>query len=66
MRDRTHDIKGATDWNRPTLQPQTVEVLGSTEHNRRTAVYGTSTPPKGLSGAIRRQAFKKSEGKWSH
>ncbi len=66
MRDRSQDSKGGMDWNRPTLQSQTVEVLRSTEHNRRTAVYGTSTPPKGISGAIRRQAFKKSEGKWSH
>jgi hypothetical protein len=54
------------DWTRPTLQPETVEVLRSTEHNRRTAVYGTSTPPSGLSGSIRRRAFKSSEGKWSH
>jgi hypothetical protein len=54
------------DWVRPTLQPSSVEVLRSTEHNRRTAVFGTSTPPSGLSGAIRRQAFKSSEGKWSH
>lgn len=66
MRDMSHDSKGGLDWRRPTLQPQDVEVLRSTEHNRRTAVFGTSTPPSGLSGAIRRQAFKRSEGKWSH
>ena len=66
MRDISRDSKGGLDWERPSLQPQTVEVLRSTEHNRRTAVFGTSTPPTGLSGAIRRQAFKSSEGKWSH
>ncbi|MDB5623637.1 MAG: hypothetical protein JWR39_2200 [Devosia sp.] len=66
MRDISQDSKGGLNWPRPALQPETVEVLRSTEHNRRTAVFGTSTPPSGLSGAIRRQAFKSSEGKWSH
>jgi hypothetical protein len=66
MRDRSQESKGGLDWERPTLQGRDIELLRSTEHNRRTAVFGTSTPPSGLSGAIRRQAFKKSEGKWSH
>jgi hypothetical protein len=66
MRDVSRESKGGLDWQRPTLQPEQVEVLRSTEHNRRPAVYGTSTPPSGLSGAIRRKAFRKSEGKWSH
>jgi len=66
MRDISRDDKGGMNWTRPTLQPQSVEVLQSTEHNRRSAVFGTSTPPAGLSGAIRRRAFRKSEGKWSH
>jgi hypothetical protein len=65
MRQDARPAQGL-DWDRPSLQPDSVEVLRSTEHNRRTAVYGTSTPPSGLSGSIRRQAFKKSEGKWSH
>jgi hypothetical protein len=66
MRHREHEDKGGLNWDRPALQPDTVEVLQSTEHNRRTAVFGTSTPPAGLSGSIRRAAFHKSEGKWSH
>ena len=66
MRDISRDSKGGLDWQRPALQPQTVELLQSTEHNRRTAVFGTSSPPRGLSGAIRRRAFHASEGKWSH
>jgi hypothetical protein len=66
MRDRSHDDK-VMNWQRPTQQPEsTTEILQSTEHNRPTAVFGTSTPPSGISGAIRRQAFHKSEGKWSH
>jgi len=66
MRDVSRESKGGLDWERPTLQPDNVEVLRSTEHNRRPAVVGTSTPPSGLSGVIRREAFKRSEGKWSH
>jgi hypothetical protein len=66
MRDISKSVPQRMNWERPTLQPQQVEVLRSTEHNRRTAVFGTSTPPRGVSGAVRRQAFKSSEGKWSH
>lgn len=66
MRDRSAESKGGLDWQRPPLQAGDVEVLRSTEHNRRPAVFGTSTPPSGLSGVMRREAFKRSEGKWSH
>jgi hypothetical protein len=66
IRDRSRDDKGGMNWERPALQPQQVEVLRSTEHKRRTAVFGTSTPPSGVSGAIRRRAFHASEAKWSH
>jgi hypothetical protein len=53
-------------WTRPTLQTPDVEVLQSIEHNRLPAVVGTSTPPSGLSGAIRRYAFRRSESDWWH
>jgi hypothetical protein len=66
MRDISHDNKEGMNWQRPALQPDSVEVLRSTEHNRRTAVFGTSAPPTGLSGFIRRRAFHRSEGKWGH
>jgi hypothetical protein len=66
MRDVSGDDKAGLNWERPSLQPHSVEVLMSTEHNRRPAVFGTSTPPSGLSGTIRRRAFKRSEGKWGH
>ena len=67
MRDIARDSKSSgLDWQRPPLQPNSVEILQSTEHNRRTAVFGTSTPPRGVSGAIRRRAFHRSEGKWDH
>jgi hypothetical protein len=53
-------------WTRPDLQPPQVEVLRSIEHNRLPAVVGTSTPPSGLSGMIRRYAFRRSESDWWH
>jgi hypothetical protein len=54
------------NYERPPLQPVTVEVLKSIERPSITAVYGTSTPPSGLSGRIRRYAFKYSESTYRH
>jgi len=48
-------------WETPEQQPVNVEVLKSTERPDITPVFGTSTPPKGLSGMIRRVAFRFSE-----
>lgn len=53
-------------WSRPALQVPDVEVLQSIEHQRLPAVIGTSTPPNGLSGMIRRYAFRRSESDWWH
>ena len=53
-------------WERPQLQEPQVEILRSIEHDRLPAVVGTSTPPSGLSGAIRRAAFRRSESDWWH
>jgi hypothetical protein len=53
-------------WERPAEQHPDVEILQSIEHNRLPAVVGTSTPPTGLSGAIRRVAFRRSESDWWH
>ena len=53
-------------WERPPLQQSDVEILQSIEHRRTPAVFGTSTPPSGLSGVIRRGAFKYSESHWFH
>jgi hypothetical protein len=54
------------NYERPPLQQQTVEVLHSNERQGLTAVFGTSTPPSGISGAIRRFAFKYSESTYTH
>ena len=54
------------NYPRPPLQPVNMEVLRSIERPNHTAVYGTSTPPSGLSGMLRRYAFKFSEGSSGH
>ena len=65
-RDRSRDDGLRQDWERPPLQTSEVEILQSIEHKRRPAVFGTSTPPRGLSGMIRRLAFRWSESNWLH
>ncbi|HEX8622108.1 MAG TPA: hypothetical protein VF718_09060 [Allosphingosinicella sp.] len=64
-RDRSKDDHSG-QWVRPTVQSADVEILQSIEHVRRPAVVGTSTPPSGLSGMIRRAAFTYSESHWLH
>ncbi|WP_317172188.1 hypothetical protein [Hymenobacter sp. BRD67] len=51
---------------RPTQQPINIEVLHSNERPNVSAVFGISSPPSGLSGMIRRFAFKYSENSYLH
>jgi len=53
-------------WQRPAVQQPSVEILRSIEHDRQPAVVGTSTPPIGFSGMLRRYAFRRSESDWWH
>lgn len=53
-------------WTEPPRQPATVEVLRSTEHQYMPPVFGTSVPPRGISGRIRRRAFRHSENDLRH
>lgn len=66
MRKRSNEDHSGYTWERPPLQPLDVEVLHSIERPNVTAVFGTSKPPKGLSGMIRRYAFKYGEGSFAH
>ncbi|RYF77418.1 MAG: hypothetical protein EOO39_04005 [Cytophagaceae bacterium] len=66
MKNYTGDDHKRLNWERPPLQPITVEVLQSNERPNMTAVFGTSSPPSGLSGAIRRFAFRFSESEYGH
>ena len=50
----------------PAPQAQDVEVLVSTARPGRTPLFGSVQPPSGLSGAIRRSAFKHSENDVRH
>ena len=72
--DPTYPIKKRTNaehegysWERPPQQEETAEILKSVERPNLTAVFGTSSPPSGLSGLMRRFAYKYSEssyGRW--
>ncbi|MBD2705093.1 hypothetical protein IC229_30990 [Spirosoma sp. BT702] len=76
--DPTYPIKNRTDrdgvpveqkgytWERPSQQPVDIEVLHSNERPNVSAVFGTSVPPSGLSGHIRRFAFRFSESEYGH
>jgi hypothetical protein len=66
MRKRIEGEPTGYSWERPSQQPLDVEVLHSNERPNVTAVFGTSTPPSGLSGMIRRAAFKYSESSYAH
>ena len=66
MKKRNNGEHAGYSWERPTQQPVDVEVLHSNERPNVSAVFGTSTPPVGLSGVIRRFAFKYSESSYGH
>ncbi len=59
---------GATNahWHVPERQPERWPREMSPEHGMLPAVFGTSCPPRGVSGAIRKYAYTLSEGKTSH
>jgi hypothetical protein len=64
-RDRSADDHSG-EWSRPAQQKPGVEILQSVEHKQLPAVFGTSTPPRYLSGMVRRAAFSWSESNWAH
>jgi hypothetical protein len=66
IKHRTNEEHKGYSWERPPLQPVNIEVLHSNERPNVTAVFGTSVPPSGLSGMIRRFAFKYSESSYGH
>jgi len=66
MKHRTNGEHRGYTWTRPTQQPVDIEVLRSIERPNVTATFGTSTPPAGLSGMVRRIAFRYSESSYLH
>jgi hypothetical protein len=54
-------------WELPEQQPEHRPRERSIEHERLTPVFGTSTPPRALSGVVRRYAYRRfSEGRAAH
>ncbi len=66
MKKYTGDDHLRLDYIRPVQQPVNVEVLHSNERPNVTATFGTPNPPSGLSGMIRRYAFRYSESSYGH
>ena len=66
MKHRSDGEHAGYSWDRPPQQPVTVEVLHSIERPDLTSVFGTSTPPSGPSGVLRRLAFRYSESSYGH
>lgn len=66
MKNRNNGEHAGYSWERPPQQPANVEILHSNERPNLSATFGTSTPPSGLSGVIRRAAFKYSENSYGH
>ena len=66
MKHRNDGEHAGYSWERPQQQPIDTEILHSIERPNVTSVFGTSTPPSGLSGVIRRIAFRYSESSYGH
>lgn len=66
MKNYTGDDHNRINYERSEQQPQDVEILTSNERPAITRVFGTSVPPSGLSGMIRRYAFQHSEDRYRH
>ena len=66
MKKYTGDDHKRSNYTRPAPQQQDVEILHSNERPGLSAVFGTVSPPSGLSGVIRRFAFRYSEESLRH
>lgn len=61
------DRETGAHWDFPERQPETWPRERSIEHLQLTPVFGTSCPPRGLSGVIRKYAYRRfSEGRAAH
>src|SRR4051812_1479972 len=66
MKNYTGDDHLRSNYARADQQPITLEILQSNERPASSSVFGTSVPPTGLSGVIRRYAFRNSEDRYRH
>jgi hypothetical protein len=65
-RDKAPEIGAESLYPPITPQVPKVKIHKSNEHGQLTPVFGTSCPPRGLSGAIRDVAYRFSEGQLPH
>lgn len=64
---RWQEDRTGAHWDFPERQPERWPRERSIEHEFLTPVFGTSCPPKGLSGALRRYSYRTySEGRAAH
>lgn len=66
VKNYTGDDHKRLHYERWPQQPLHVEILQSIERPGPSTVFGTSVPPSGLSGIIRRYAFRHSEDRYRH
>lgn len=67
MKNYTGEDHERLSYNRPEQQSdEGLEILKSNERPSLSAVFGTSVPLSGLSGILRRHAFRYSEGELRH
>ncbi|MGA9648730.1 hypothetical protein [Pedobacter sp.] len=66
MKNYTGDDHKRSNYERSLQQIIDVELLKSNERPQYSAVFGNTVPPSGLSGIIRRYAFKHSEDRYRH
>lgn len=65
-RERFDPGGSGAHWDFPERQPERWPRERSNEHEFLTPVFGTSCPPKGVSGAMRKSAYKFSEARAAH
>lgn len=66
-RERFDPSFSGAHWEHPERQPEKWPRERSVEHTQLPPVFGTSCPPKGLSGAIRKLSYARySEGQAAH
>jgi hypothetical protein len=66
-RERFDPSASGAHWDFPERQAESYPRERSIEHSMLPPVFGTSCPPKGLSGAIRRYSYRRfSEGRAAH
>jgi hypothetical protein len=65
-KERTPPRLPQLHWDQPSPQEVRVKVFHSTERPGITPLFGTSTPPSGLSGLLREVAYKYSENDIRH